>query len=179
MGKRKAKPAEKQPVNTGNRGKMNPVLEAHKWKPGESGNPAGRPRRATITDAMYAELMRPCELKGSDGKLAFPGKTNLEVLALRVVEQALVGGKNGFPYVEEVLKRIDGIVKQRVEVDVTERSQHAFIVGLVGNPAAATLADRLALELAASFSSVASPAGGADRDARPVEALPAPPGRRV
>lgn len=71
------------------------------WKKGQSGNPKGRPKRKTITEAIYEKL-----------QACYPGIedcTAMELLAERVVEFALVGSAQHF---KEIIDRIDGPLKK-------------------------------------------------------------------
>ena len=63
------------------------------WKPGESGNPSGRPKRMSISD-IYAELLErplPEEVRRKLKLKPSEGITFAEALALSVLEKALDG----------------------------------------------------------------------------------------
>jgi hypothetical protein len=76
--------------------------ESGRWKPGQSGNPAGRPKKLPITDALRAEL----EQEGPDGI------TNDLAIARKLVEMARAGQIDA---VREIADRTEGKVKPRIE----------------------------------------------------------------
>lgn len=130
------------------------------WKPGQSGNPKGRPKNPTITEDIRKVLAEQCPVKDKDGNLLFPGKTNQQVLALSIVKNAIAGK---YPFTAEILARIDGAVAQILEVDHTETRRDEFILRLIGDGEATELANRLALRLAGPVPSVAPDPRGEDR----------------
>jgi hypothetical protein len=73
-----------------------------RWKPGQSGNPGGRPKGESIV----ALLRRVLEQEHH-------GRPLKEILAERLVKEALAG-KHAF--VKELLDRVEGPVNQRHEV---------------------------------------------------------------
>lgn len=85
MAKKKKPAAENSPKNT-----TPDRLKPHCWKPGQSGNPGGRPENAVSASAVArAILAAKCEIKDSNGKLRYEGKTKLEALFERIYEIAL------------------------------------------------------------------------------------------
>jgi hypothetical protein len=76
--------------------------EATRWKPGQSGNPSGRPKKLHITDAIRAELER----EGPDG---IP---NDEAIARVLVELARAGNMDS---IREIADRTEGKARQRIE----------------------------------------------------------------
>jgi hypothetical protein len=76
--------------------------EATRWKPGQSGNPSGRPKKLHITVAIRAELER----EGPDG---IP---NDEAIARVLVELARAGNMDA---IREIADRTEGKARQRVE----------------------------------------------------------------
>ena len=48
--------------NTDRITKLPPELQANIWKPGQSGNPGGRPKRKPLTEALQAILDNPEEV---------------------------------------------------------------------------------------------------------------------
>jgi hypothetical protein len=75
----------------------------HRWKPGQSGNPGGRPKGQSITASLRALLEKEHN-----------GKRIVELLAERIMKEALAGK---FPFAKEVLDRADGKVTDKLEVD--------------------------------------------------------------
>jgi len=58
--------------------------EAHRWKPGRSGNPGGRPRTAKLSEACRAKLASP--IPGDPESRSFA-----EAIADKLAQQALKG----------------------------------------------------------------------------------------
>ena len=77
----------------------------HRWKPGQSGNPGGRPKGQSITASLRALLEKEHN-----------GKRIVDLLAERIMKEALAGK---FPFAKEVLDRADGKVTDKLEVDNT------------------------------------------------------------
>lgn len=75
----------------------------YQWKPGQSGNPGGKGKRESLT----AMLRRVLEKDHN-------GKSIGELLVERLVKEAL-GGK--LPHIKEVLDRVEGRVKEKIEVE--------------------------------------------------------------
>lgn len=88
------------------------------WVKGQSGNPGGRIKRHPITDALKAELK----------KHAASGKgTNLQALALRLVELAIEGD---VPAAKLILAYVEGQPVQPVEFLIREKAEQlAKVVG--------------------------------------------------
>jgi hypothetical protein len=77
----------------------------HRWKPGQSGNPGGRPKGQSITASLRALLEKEHN-----------GKRIVELLAERIMKEALAGK---FLFAKEVIDRADGRVSDKVEVENT------------------------------------------------------------
>ncbi len=96
---------ESEPGNNGN-GKVVPEKQgtnkrrvppiANRWKPGQSGNPKGRPKRKSITDLAHELLDSPM----IDGD----SRTGRQLLAEVLCRRALKGDRN---VLHELLARID------------------------------------------------------------------------
>jgi hypothetical protein len=91
---------DQEPKNSG----WKPVdnIRPHQWKPGQSGNPKGRPKNKTLTELVRGVLER--ELNG---------KVPDQLLAEVIVKHALSGK---FPFVKELWDRLDGKVQDRLDV---------------------------------------------------------------
>src|ERR1017187_9707883 len=76
------------------------------WKPGESGNPGGRPKKKPLTDA-YAALL--AKLIPNDKE----GRTFAEAIAQAMIKEAVKGKVNA---ASEIADRIEGKSLQRVAV---------------------------------------------------------------
>src|SRR5207253_1594274 len=81
-----------------------PHLAAHAFKPGQSGNPGGRPKGRTVS-AILLEVLGRDAGKGN-------GRTVADVLAEVIVKEALGGD---FRFAKEVLERTEGKVTDKVE----------------------------------------------------------------
>jgi hypothetical protein len=84
------------------RGNRKPPPEAYRWKPGQSGNPGGRPRVESIT----AKLRRVLEQEHG-------GKAIADLVAERIVKEALSGK---FPFAKELLDRLEGRVAETHDI---------------------------------------------------------------
>lgn len=73
------------------------------WKPGQSGNPMGRPRRGeTFRDCLY----RLCEVPADDAR------TKKQIICERIMEQAMDGNLNHAAFIVE---RLEGKAAQTIE----------------------------------------------------------------
>src|SRR4051812_50151728 len=78
-------------------------LREYRWKPGQSGNPGGRAKGQSITARLRAVLEQEHN-----------GRVLMDLLAERLAKEALAGK---FPFIKEVLERLDGRVADRVNLD--------------------------------------------------------------
>lgn len=79
-------------------------LREHAWKPGQSGNPGGRPKGSGVTDRLRKILA-----EGDNGK----------DVAGALVKAALKAAEKGdFRFWKEIVDRVDGPVKQRIEAEI-------------------------------------------------------------
>ncbi len=102
LGALSSRNGDKQVSNNRTRG-LNP-----RWKPGQSGNPKGRP---PIGKCLTDELRRVMnEVSPEDAE----GRTYLQLLAIATVELAIEGNSTALTM---VWNRIDGPVPQTVEED--------------------------------------------------------------
>ena len=86
--------------------------KAHRWKPGQSGNPAGRPPNTRY----ISEILREKLLEETA-----EGKTHAELIAEALIELAKDPKMRGFaPAIKELLDRTEGKVPDthKVESDV-------------------------------------------------------------
>lgn len=77
------------------------------FKPGQSGNPNGRPKGSGVTDQLKKLLHEEIELKGKKTTMA-------EAIAKVCVSKALKGDHR---FVKEILDRTEGKVKDQLSVD--------------------------------------------------------------
>ncbi len=76
----------------------------HGFKPGQSGNPGGRPKSKLVTQA-YQELLEEVDRKS--------GKTFAQIIAEKVIREAL---NNNLAAVKEITDRTEGKAAQAVVV---------------------------------------------------------------
>jgi hypothetical protein len=86
------------------------ALRPTQFRPGETGNAGGRPKKTPITDALRELLDQ--EYSGKERR--FKGLTNARVLALAMYEQAIAGGVSGVSAAKEITDRIQGRAPQSV-----------------------------------------------------------------
>ena len=88
-------------------------IEAHKWKPGQSGNPRGQPKKLRIT----AELRKLLDMKMTDAQCKRFGMRRgslwAEAIARQLVSKAAGGDVRA---TREVADRDEGKPTQRVEL---------------------------------------------------------------
>jgi hypothetical protein len=91
--------------------KLSPAMEAAQWKPGQSGNPGGRPKKKPVTDALRVALdtIVPGDKEG---------RTYAEVIAFALVHEALAG-KNKVSAASEIADRVEGKPGSRMEIDAS------------------------------------------------------------
>jgi hypothetical protein len=86
-----------------------------RFKPGESGNPAGRPRRTSITDLLsFVLTLRPNALKlvRPAARANFPeAKTDAHALAMSLIVKA--ANKGDFATWREIREIIEGKTRYR------------------------------------------------------------------
>ena len=84
----------------------NPEFLNNQWKPGQSGNPKGRPKKKSISEELH-DLME--DLRKRKNK----NMTTREALAEVIIEQALAGR---FTFMKEILDRTEGKVADKVQM---------------------------------------------------------------
>ena len=103
--------------NNHNNSGPNDPLKEHQWKPGQSGNPKGRPKTDSVTRAIRSLL--------ADG---ISGEPLYEAIAKVAVQKALQGDRHFWQF---VVDRSDGKVLDQVnqsgEVEVTVRYEEPGI----------------------------------------------------
>jgi len=112
-----SEPANSQQNKRKRESKLTPEMEAAKWKPGQSGNPNGRPKKKPVTD-LYEEILNDPE--------AIAELRNAIRSSLRSGKMAMV------LQLKEMAERVEGKVSQPVEVEgslaihtLSERMQKA------------------------------------------------------
>lgn len=116
---------QKKPANRPTSGKTRTVPKTA-WKPGESGNPAGRPKNGTSWSEIFKEVgeQYPEEVTELFGTHSSLGKKYAKYtkgvqmkyqVAYRVVTELMSEPTPGL--LKEILDRIEGKVKDRLEVE--------------------------------------------------------------
>lgn len=119
----KKKRAASSKVERDKAGKFAPG-NVNAFKPGESGNPLGRPKCKTLSEAIREELAKECELED--------GKTWAEVVANRLVRVAAGWSvENSTNAAREIGDRTEGKPKQPIELDPTVEAKQ-LLANLLG-----------------------------------------------
>ena len=103
--------------NNGQSNGHSPNIDKHQWKPGESGNPKGRPKTDSITRAIRKLLD-----EGINGEPLY------EAIAKVAVQKALQGDRHFWTY---VIERSDG----KVADALTQSGEVEVIVRYADSPA--------------------------------------------
>ena len=86
-----------------------PPPASGKWKPGQSGNPSGRPKRKPLTDA-YAAILTKRIPAAVARKLQLLGRpTYAQVIAMSLAQEAIKGKVQA---ASELADRVEGRVSQ-------------------------------------------------------------------
>ena len=102
---------------------MNPPI-AHRFKPGQSGNPSGRPKKKPLTEALERLLIDGIVPDDADGVASlFVGKKWADVVARGLITSAIAGDAPAF---REAADRVEG--------KVTEKVQHSGEVSYIIEP---------------------------------------------
>jgi hypothetical protein len=92
------------------RGKRAGGITGKGFRPGQSGNPKGRPRTKGLLNALKAAV----------GKVEDDGRTVEELLIEALIAEALKG-RNRLPAIQTVFDRLEGKPKQQVDLnDISE-----------------------------------------------------------
>ena len=106
-----ARTTKKQTVNKRRNGKFAPGNKlGHRFKPGESGNPEGRPKLTLLSEALREQLATV--LPGVDER------TIAEHIARSLVREAIKGNVMA---IKEVADRTEGKSKMSIDVDMNVR----------------------------------------------------------
>lgn len=103
-------PANKR-NNTRKKVKLTPQMESVKWKPGQSGNPNGRPKKKPITE-MYERLLQEPEFVAQVEK------------SIRAMVQS--GRMVGQLQLKEMAERVEGKVTQPVDIELSVSLSERF-----------------------------------------------------
>lgn len=107
----------------GNSGGANNLI-AHRFKPGTSGNPGGRPKKQPVTDYLRSQLEREVPVKML-GRMQLDFRSDLsavygdhptfgQMLAFQLISQA---GKGEIAALSALLDRVEGKVTQKTSVE--------------------------------------------------------------
>lgn len=100
---------------------------AKPWKPGQSGNPKGRPKGKLLTDIIRDHLFDPVTDKDGNPVELAEGvpMTRADLVVRKCVERAMEGS---FHHLKELLERIDGKVPSKLEADVRNKESVANLM---------------------------------------------------
>ena len=96
---RMADEAQSEPQNTETNRVLAPEFVERIWKPGESGNPGGRPKKKPLTDAYAALLAKPIP---NDKE----GRTFAEAIAQAMIKEAIKGKVNAASEIADRAARV-------------------------------------------------------------------------
>lgn len=101
------------------------------WKPGQSGNPGGRPKKRPITDEYFAlaDIEIPKEICRALRIKFVPGRTFSQANALRRFMDALK--KGGYRDSREIREAIEGKSPMRLEISGPEKKEITIEVRFV------------------------------------------------
>jgi hypothetical protein len=110
--------AVKQRRNSAKRTRGKPFEKGnpHAWKPGQSGNPTGRPKSVTLSEACRKSLASPVPRDPQ-------GRTYAEVIADKMVAAAARGSINA---AKELADRTEGRPRQALDVDLSAMDWRAM-----------------------------------------------------
>jgi len=84
------------------------LKQGHGWKPGQSGNPKGRPPKPICLTGLFKELLTEID----------PNDTAGRQRCHRFAERALLQAENGnAAYFKEIMDRMEGKVKLPIEAE--------------------------------------------------------------
>ena len=100
---------EKQPANNRKRSPVNgQPVPPPAWKPGQSGNPKGRPKGKSVTNQLRKLLDEGLE-----------GKDLADAMAKAAYKHAM---KGDFRFWNAIVERIEGKVPDKLEADITQKT---------------------------------------------------------
>ena len=121
--RRKATPAEK--IKRDGEGKFTEPNK-HTWKKGQSGNPSGRPKHKTLSEAYRDKLAEECPM--------MPGATWAEFIAHQQVQAAagLSRYESSTMAAREIADRTEGRPRQPIDLDVKDEARKllAMLLGV-------------------------------------------------
>jgi Family of unknown function (DUF5681) len=122
QGSRMVEPSDQQTKNRRADGKFAKGNKAGKtFGPGRSGNPAGRPKSAILSDALRRELVETCP---DDEQ----GRPWAEVIADQLIAKAATGDVAA---AKEIADRTEGKARQHVTLSYTEREKYEIAVAKI------------------------------------------------
>ena len=111
-----SKPKPENRKKTGRR-EIPEAAKAHQFKPGQSGNPGGRPKKSPITSRLEARAEEPCPPEYIKALKLKPGATWGDAWIEMMNRQALGGEKHGVVQAfREITDRLEGKAIARVEM---------------------------------------------------------------
>jgi hypothetical protein len=96
------------------------------WKPGQSGNPAGRPRKRPISQAYDDLVQTPVPVAVARAMKIKPGSLWCEAIAIAAAREAISRG--GTLSRKEIREAIEGKATQRIELRSDVRAAEFVVV---------------------------------------------------
>jgi hypothetical protein len=114
-------PSDQQTDNRRADGKFAKGNKAGKtFRRGQSGNPAGRPKFALLSDSLRCNLAEPCP--------SAPGQTWAEAIAEALIAKAAAGDVAA---AKEIADRTEGKARQPINLSYTQREQYEIAVAKI------------------------------------------------
>jgi hypothetical protein len=110
-----SKTVDKQRSNSGDRDEKGRFKKGNgkSFQPGQSGNPAGRPKSITLSEALRHELAKINPTAEEEGQ------TFAETIAAMMVKTAAAQGQGSILAAKEIADRTEGKSRVTVSMDVT------------------------------------------------------------
>ena len=107
------------------------------FKPGQSGNPRGRPKGRKNLPTTFADVLsRPIKVRDKNGKIRT--LTKLEAIIESITNKALAGDANAFAKIMPWAEKLEVFNRLTVDHDAIAASAserlHRLLVGLAGRP---------------------------------------------
>jgi hypothetical protein len=106
-------------------------IEQHKFEPGKSGNPAGRPPGIPNAKTRYKRLLELTSKKANPVTGEIEEFTQLELMDMQIFNKALRGD---LPSYNTIMDRLEGKPSQSVDVTSEGQSIVPIYGGLSGRP---------------------------------------------
>ena len=96
------------------------LVSKGRWKPGQSGNPKGRPPKAISITSLVKEILDEVPEEVKPGVKNTEGKTWAELVAVTLVRGAVEGNS---AHLKELLERMEGKVTQPIRAELAPETK--------------------------------------------------------